>query len=87
MHSCNQANCKHESIKFCSHCGKVYCEKCGREWEDKCMLNHYNNWYYTYPCNPWTTTPIWAPTGTLTTSSTLTGNDLSQATICTHAVT
>jgi hypothetical protein len=51
-HNCNQANCKHEAVKFCSHCGKVYCETCGREWEDKCTLNHYSTGSYIYPTNP-----------------------------------
>ena len=85
MHSCNQSNCKHESIKFCSHCGKVYCEKCGREWEDKCTLNHYNNWWYT-PYYLTTYQPSVYPCYT-TTSSTLTTSDLQSQANCIHTVT
>ena len=34
--------CKHEDIKYCSHCRVVHCKDCGREWKDN--LSGY--WYY-----------------------------------------
>jgi len=77
VHNCNQTNCKHESVKFCSHCGKVYCEKCGREWEDKCTWNHYT--YWNYPTNNYPTYN--QPTNVL--YGTLTNTD-SQGQTCPH---
>jgi hypothetical protein len=82
VHSCNQVNCKHESLKFCSHCGKVYCEKCGKEWEDTDALNQKNNWWYQHPYIAPNLSPYIMP-NTIT-SGTLTFNNDSAGNTCTH---
>ena len=40
-HQCEQKDCKHDEVKFCTRCQKVYCMKCGKEWAEPCQLNHY----------------------------------------------
>ena len=85
-HNCiqHQSCCKHEKIKFCTHCSKVYCVDCGKEWNEPCTLNHY---YY----NPYTSTPYYGTPcqtqvlGNINLVPTITGVD-SVGQTCTHTV-
>lgn len=45
-HSCE---CKHESVKYCSHCRTVYCEGCNQEWTAKSNHSYYPWGYYNQP--------------------------------------
>ena len=43
-HSCT---CKHEDVKYCSHCYTVYCIDCNQEWIAKSTWTLTSPWYTT----------------------------------------
>ena len=59
QHRHKHEHCKHEHMKYCSHCDRPYCVDCGQEW------NLYQP-YLTYS-TPWVT--AYSSTGTVTTSA------------------
>jgi len=42
----SHCHCKHEVVKYCSHCNVCYCEKCGEEWS---ATTYYPYWTVTNP--------------------------------------